>query len=53
MTMIHHSHAADAISHLTALLNQFPPGCDPDFDDGLEELDRQFAELRLQFSSNG
>jgi hypothetical protein len=40
------------ISDMTALLgrfDEFPPGCDPDFDADLEELERQFAELRVTF----
>jgi hypothetical protein len=39
-------------SDMTALLgrfDEFPPGCDPDFDADLEELERQFAELRVTF----
>jgi hypothetical protein len=26
----------------------FPPGCDPDFDMDLSDLEREFAELRLR-----
>jgi hypothetical protein len=39
----------DANSRILALLDQFPECCDPDFDAGLEELEREFAELRLQY----
>jgi hypothetical protein len=35
-------------SRLFALIEQFPEGCDPDFDTGLEEVEREFQELRLQ-----
>ncbi|HUY88246.1 MAG TPA: hypothetical protein VMV10_05905 [Pirellulales bacterium] len=36
------------IARLNAFLDQFPDGgCDPDFDESTEELERQFAELRL------
>jgi hypothetical protein len=49
MTTFNHSRFTDTIGHLGALLDQFPAGCDPEFDDGLEELERQFAELRLTF----
>jgi hypothetical protein len=52
MHTAHHSHAIDANSRLVALLDQFPAGCDADFDDGLDELERQFAELRLTFDHN-
>jgi hypothetical protein len=40
------------ISDMTTLLGRFdeiPAGCDPDFDADLEELERQFAELRITF----
>jgi hypothetical protein len=37
---------------LLALLAQFPEGCDPAFDDAYEELDREFAALRLTFGNN-
>jgi hypothetical protein len=37
---------------MVALLDQFPAGCDPDFDDDSEELERQFAELRLNFPNH-
>ena len=47
MTTSHDSHFIDTNSRLVALLDQYPAGCDPDFDDGVEELERQFAELRL------
>lgn len=40
---------AETIGLITAHLDQLPGGCDPDFDNGLEELEREFAELRLQF----
>jgi hypothetical protein len=32
---------------LLMLLDQFPDCCDPDFDNETEELERQFAELRM------
>ncbi len=34
---------------LASLLSDYPAGCDPDFDAEHEELEREFAELRLQF----
>jgi hypothetical protein len=38
--------------HLISRFDEFHPACDPDFDSGLEELEREFAELRLQLSNN-
>ena len=35
---------------LLARFDEIPAGCDPDFDSDFEELERQFAELRLTFS---
>ncbi len=37
--------------HLTSSLNDFPAGCDHEFDAVYEELDREFAELRLHFDN--
>jgi hypothetical protein len=42
-----------AFSDMNVLLNrfdEFPPGCDPDFDADYGELEREFAELRCTFS---
>ena len=36
---------------LTELLDELSAGCDPDFDAGYEELEREFAERRLHFST--
>jgi hypothetical protein len=41
-----------SIERLLSLLDQFPDCCDPDFDNDAEELERQFAELRLTFNPN-
>ncbi|HZZ80808.1 MAG TPA: hypothetical protein VFE62_20060 [Gemmataceae bacterium] len=41
----HASHSA--VMDIIARLDGLPPGLDPDFDNGAEELERQFAELRL------
>lgn len=51
MHIIPDTHVIDTNSRLVALLDQFPAGCDPDFDTGLEELEREFAELRLQLGA--
>jgi len=36
----------DNISRLNAFLDRFPAGCDPDFDAGYDDLDRDFSQLR-------
>ena len=48
MTTLNRSHFIDTASHFLALLDQFGDGgLDPDFDDAHDELERQFAELRM------
>lgn len=45
--------AGESIFHLTAALDAFAEaGIDPAFDAECEELERQFAELRLTFDRN-
>ena len=46
MTALHSTHYASNIDRLNAFLDQFPEGCDSDFDDPAAELDRQLAEFR-------
>jgi hypothetical protein len=47
MTMFDH-YANDSHSSLIATLDRYAEaGIDPAFDSGMEELERQFAELRL------
>jgi hypothetical protein len=42
----------DNSSHLTTALQRFhDAGVDPDFDSNMEELERQFAEVRIQPAS--
>ena len=36
---------------LASQLHDYPAGCDPEFDAEYDELDRQFAELRLHFDN--
>lgn len=49
MTTFHH-YSADQLPQLTATLDRFvDAGIDPAFDMEMEELERQFAELRLTF----
>ena len=48
MTTLNHS-SSDSLYHLTETLQRFAnAGIDPAFDSEMEELERQFAELRLQ-----
>jgi hypothetical protein len=49
MARIQQDYDAHTIGHLLALFEELPSGCDPDFDNAAEELERQFAELRLSF----
>jgi len=44
-------HAID--SRLLELTEELSGGCDPDFDTDQEELEREFAELRLQLGNHG
>ncbi len=41
-----------SLTELIALIEQFPEGCDPDFDNGYDELEREFAERRLTLGNN-
>ena len=51
MTTVPHSHSLGSMSSLTERLNRFTEaGIDPAFDGEMEELERQFAELRLTFN---
>jgi hypothetical protein len=36
---------------LASLLEELSAGCDPDFDTAYDDLEREFAELRLQFGN--
>ncbi len=52
MTTFNHS-ATDSISDLITTLDRYgEAGIDPAFDTEMEELERQFAELRLTFGHN-
>ena len=50
MNRYDHTSRISDINTLLAKLNEFPAGCDPDFDIDLEPLEREFAELRLTFN---
>jgi hypothetical protein len=50
-TFNHHSH--DQVSGLIATIDRYADaGIDPAFDTDMEELERQFAELRLALDHN-
>ncbi len=52
MTTLNH-YAADHLPQLVATLDRYADaGIDPAFDMEMEELERQFAELRLTFGHN-
>jgi hypothetical protein len=51
MHIIANTRFAETIGLITTHLDQLPGGCDPDFDAGLDELEREFAELRLHLAS--
>jgi len=52
MTTFNH-HASDSISNFIATLEAYAEaGIDPAFDTEMEELERQFAELRVTFNRN-
>jgi hypothetical protein len=39
-------------SRMMQIIEELSAGCDEDFDAGQEELEREFAELRLSFRHN-
>ncbi len=52
MTTFNH-HSAGGLCDLVATLDAFAEaGIDPAFDSEMEELERQFAELRLTYSND-
>jgi hypothetical protein len=44
------NHSYSSAYDLIQRLEEFPAGCDPDFDVAHEELEREFAELRMTFN---
>jgi hypothetical protein len=48
MQHLDYSSQISSMHDLLAHFEQFPPGCDPDFDMDLSDLEREFAELRLR-----
>ena len=51
--MHYHTDHHAVTSRLLQLTDELSAGCDPDFDAGHEELEREFAELRLQLTNHG
>jgi hypothetical protein len=43
----HPTHIVSELFRLTSAIEEFDGACDPAFDGDLDELERQFAELRL------
>ena len=52
MSSIHHSPAAEHAYSLISRFDEFPPGCDPDFDNDMQEVERQLAEIRMTYDCN-
>lgn len=44
-------HDASSLYQLCTRIDELSAGCDADFDVVLDDLEREFAELRLQFSN--
>ena len=44
-------HLNSRIFQLTSSLADYDSAVDPEFDGAMEELEREFAELRLQFAN--
>jgi hypothetical protein len=47
MNFTSHFDAHTAIHEVTTAIDDYDGACDPDFDNDLQELERQFAEFRL------
>ena len=45
------TNVASELAQTTFAIEEFGGACDPAFDNDLEELERQFAELRLGLAS--
>ncbi|HLN31835.1 MAG TPA: hypothetical protein VK395_29160 [Gemmataceae bacterium] len=52
MPNFYHSHPGETVYSLISQFEQFPPGCDPDFDNDLQEIERQLAEIRMTHDRN-
>ena len=49
--MLYHFESPISTIDLTRVLDDLSAGCDPEFDAVCDELEREFAERRLHFSS--
>jgi hypothetical protein len=47
-----HITTRSSLAHVTFAIGEFDGACDPAFDNDLDELERQFAELRLSLSND-
>jgi hypothetical protein len=52
MPSIHHSHVGESTYSLISRFDEFPPCCDPDFDNDLQDIERQLAEIRMTYERN-
>lgn len=52
MTTLNHQASNDISSFIATLQHYAEAGIDPAFDSDMEEVERQFAELRLTFGHN-
>jgi hypothetical protein len=46
------THVTSELARVTFAIEEFDGACDPAFDNALDELERQFAELRLVLASD-
>ena len=49
--MQHYQNVASELFRVTVAIDEFDGTCDPAFDNDFEELERQFAELRLSLAN--
>ena len=47
--MIRNTEHSQSLADFIQRLDDLAAGCDPDFDTAYDDLDREFAELRLTF----
>jgi len=52
MLRIHYSPVAEDAYSLISRFDELPPGCDPDFDNDMQEIERQLAEIRMTYNRN-
>jgi hypothetical protein len=49
--MLTNQTTSSTISQLASRLDELSAGCDPDFDTAYEDLEREFAEARVQLNN--